>query len=117
MPKWRWLALSCLAFVTFVTILSNMRVVTKPLSSSGRFIGSRIVLYTAPHAEVATFQRVWNPDTNSDYSLKDFEKDSEFDDESEADKDTVFSCGEEGSNCPEVPAFGGENYFDSKPIG
>ena len=72
------------------------------------------ILYTAPHAEMAPFQRVWNPDTNSDYSITDFSKEPDgFDDDRGEEK----LCGEDGSKCPELPAFDGEEYFDSKPIG
>uniref|UniRef100_A0A7S4P8Y3 PA14 domain-containing protein n=1 Tax=Guillardia theta TaxID=55529 RepID=A0A7S4P8Y3_GUITH len=75
------------------------------------------VLYTAPHSEVAPFQRVWNPDTNNVY-----EDPNEWptgpgwnsdDDEPAQDK----LCGSDGSDCPEIPAFNGEDYFDDKPIG
>jgi hypothetical protein len=76
---------------------------------------SETALYTAPHSEMAPFQRVWNPDTNSDYSVADFSRD-EADDEPNDDSD-VELCGKDGSNCPQVPAFKGEDYFDSKPIG
>jgi hypothetical protein len=72
------------------------------------------VLYTASHSEMAPFQRVWNPDTRSDYSIPDFTKDS---DAEEDDGDSVALCGDDGSKCPKVPAFRGEEYFDSKPIG
>ena len=106
--KWTWLALSCLTFAVCAVVLINMSRATARLRSP-------TVLYTAPHAEFATFQRVWNPDSNSDYSLKDFSKES--DDDSDADQDVAFLCGEDGSKCPEVPAFGGEDYFDQKPIG
>ncbi len=72
------------------------------------------VLYTAPHAEMAPFQRVWNPDTRSDYSTPDFSKESDGSDDHDGDKTL---CGEDGSKCPKLPAFQGEDYFDSKPIG
>jgi hypothetical protein len=72
------------------------------------------ILYTASHSEMAPFQRVWNPDTNSDYSLADFSKD---DDDAKDDDSLVVLCGEDGSKCPKIPAFSGEDYFDSKPIG
>jgi hypothetical protein len=75
----------------------------------------RDILYTAPHAEMAPFQRVWNPDTNSDYSISDFSKEPDgVDDDDDSEKKL---CGEDGSKCPELPAFNGEDYFDSKPIG
>ncbi len=86
-----------------------MRAIPK---SSYRPLGSPVELITAPHADFATFQRVWNPDTNSDYSPKDFSEDGD-----EADSDVQSDCGEDGKGCPEVPSFGGEDYFDSKPIG
>jgi hypothetical protein len=72
------------------------------------------ILYTASHSEMAPFQRVWNPDTRSDYSLAEFSKD---DSEAKDDDEIAVLCGEDGSKCPEVPAFKGEDYFDSKPIG
>jgi hypothetical protein len=72
------------------------------------------VLYTAPHAEMAPFQRVWNPDTRSDYTIPDFSKESDGLDGDDGEKTL---CGEDGSKCPELPAFNGEDYFDSKPIG
>ena len=71
------------------------------------------VLYTAPHAEMAPFQRVWNPDTRSYFSVPDFSKESDEAD----DKGEKNLCGVDGSKCPELPAFNGEDYFDSKPIG
>ena len=38
-------------------------------------------LYTAPHSEVAPFQRVWNPDTNNVYEdPDDWPKESDDDD-------------------------------------
>ena len=72
------------------------------------------VLYTAPHAEVAPFQRVWNPDTNNDYTVDDFAKDSDSDEDGVVTDDL---CGPDGTNCPELPAFGGEDYFSNTPVG
>jgi hypothetical protein len=73
------------------------------------------VLYTAPHAEFAPFQRVWNPDTNNDYSVQDF-SDDEGDEDSGIVTDDV--AGDDGKfKDVEVPAFNGEDYFDAKPIG
>mmetsp|Transcript_11628 Transcript_11628/g.18260 ORF Transcript_11628/g.18260 Transcript_11628/m.18260 type:complete len:106 (+) Transcript_11628:83-400(+) len=69
------------------------------------------VLYTAPHAEVAPFSRVWNPDTNDDYTPKEFAK--------EGGENLVYDdlCGPDGSKCPELPAFNGEDYFDGQALG
>eukprot|EP00961_Rhodomonas_salina_P112371 1512196-Rhodomonas_salina.2 len=41
---------------------------------------SATVLYTNPHAEVAPFQRVWNPDTNNAYTIDEFAGDDKEDD-------------------------------------
>ena len=72
-----------------------------------------VVLYTAPHSEVAPFQRVWNPDTNNDYTDDPFASDAE--DDAAPVKDEL--CGNNGDDCPELPAFNGEDYFDDTPIG
>jgi hypothetical protein len=73
------------------------------------------VLFTAPHAEFAPFQRVWNPDTNNDYSVQDFSSD-EGDEDSGIVTDDI--AGDDGKfKDVEVPAFNGEDYFDAKPIG
>jgi len=69
-------------------------------------------MYTAPHSEVAPFQRVWNPDTNNDYTEKDF---AGGDGDEGPVKDEL--CGTNGDDCPELPAFNGEDYFNDKPIG
>jgi hypothetical protein len=74
-----------------------------------------VELYTAPHAEIAPFQRVWNPDTNNYYSSEDFSSDGS-DGIENSDLDSPL-CGLDGNNCPEIPAFGGEDYFNNKPIG
>ena len=74
---------------------------------------SAVALYTAPHSEVAPFQRVWNPDTNNDYTVKDFASDASEDDGPVQDE----LCGSNGDDCPELPAFNGEDIFDDKPIG
>lgn len=71
-----------------------------------------VVMYTAPHSEVAPFQRVWNPDTNNDYTEKDF---AGGDGDEGPVKDEL--CGTNGDDCPELPAFNGEDYFNDKPIG
>ncbi len=46
-------------------------------------------LYTAPHSEVAPFQRVWNPDTNSVYEDPD-DWPKESDDEDTITKDELY---------------------------
>jgi hypothetical protein len=72
---------------------------------------NRTVLYTSPHSEVAPFQRVWNPDTNNAYAIDEFP-------EKPSGPDPVESlCGVDGTKCPELPAFNGEDYFDEKPLG
>ena len=75
----------------------------------------RNVLYTAPHADIAPFQRVWNPDTNNDYTEKEFSND-----DGDGDDGIVTDeiSGEDGKfTGVNVPAFNGEDYFDDKPIG
>ncbi|KAJ1494548.1 hypothetical protein T484DRAFT_2470355 [Baffinella frigidus] len=75
--------------------------------------GRPTVLYTAAHSEVAPFQRVWNPDTNNDYTEKEFASE---DHKNDPVMDTL--CGTDGTKCPELPAFNGEDYFEAgKPIG
>ncbi len=69
------------------------------------------MLYTSPHSEVAPFQRVWNPDTNNAYPI------DEFPEKPEAADPVESLCGLDGSKCPELPAFNGEDYFDEKPLG
>lgn len=72
---------------------------------------ARTVLYTSAHSEVAPFQRVWNPDSNNAHVVDEFpEKSVDFE-----PLDSL--CGLDGSKCPEVPAFNGEDYFDEKPLG
>jgi len=71
-------------------------------------------LYTAPHSEVAPFQRVWNPDTNNVYEDPD-DWPKESDDDDTITKDEL--CGSNGDECPELPSFNGEDYFDDKPLG
>ena len=39
---------------------------------TSNFFQGATVLYTAAHLDVAPFQRVWNPDTNNDYTAKEF---------------------------------------------
>lgn len=83
-------------------------------SSAPSLLPRTTELYTAPHSEVAPFQRVWNPDTNNVYEdPNDWPKES--DDDDTITKDTL--CGENGDECPEIPAFSGEDYFDDKPLG
>eukprot|EP00802_Teleaulax_amphioxeia_P023057 Tamp_23582.p1 GENE.Tamp_23582~~Tamp_23582.p1 ORF type:complete len:314 (+),score=79.69 Tamp_23582:3-944(+) len=76
----------------------------------------RAVLYTAAHAEVAPFQRIWNPDTNSDYTPRAFEG-GDRDEGGVGLHDTLCGQSLEQDDCPEVPAFSGEDYFDEKQIG
>jgi hypothetical protein len=55
---------------------------------------------------------VWNPDTNNVYE--------DPNDWPKADDEGIVKdelCGEHGDECPEVPAFNGEDYFDDKPLG
>ncbi len=75
------------------------------------------ILITASHSEMAPFQRVWNPDTNSDYSRPEFGREDDDSDSNEDDQNLAEPCGVDGSKCGEIPAFNGEDYFDSKPIG
>eukprot|EP00961_Rhodomonas_salina_P118252 1591320-Rhodomonas_salina.3 len=77
--------------------------------------GKPVVLYTAAHAEVAPFSRVWNPDTNNPHMNDEFAVDDKKGDRDEIIVDSL--CGTDGSKCPELPAFNGEDYFSSKPIG
>ncbi len=37
----------------------------------------RTELFTAPHAEVAPFQRVWNPDTDNGHAIDEFAHDED----------------------------------------
>ncbi|MGB1597899.1 MAG: hypothetical protein ACPIOQ_34405, partial [Promethearchaeia archaeon] len=69
-------------------------------------------LYTSPHAEVAPFSRVWNPDTNNVYEDPD-DWPSPPRGGSGITKDEL--CGNNGDECPELPSFNGEDYFDDKP--
>jgi hypothetical protein len=102
-PFIAWLGIVSISFLIFST--------RNNLSTGGRWN----VLYTAPHAEFAPFQRVWNPDTNNDYSVQDFSGD-EGDDDSGIITDDI--AGDDGKfRDVEVPAFNGEDYFDAKPIG
>ena len=71
-------------------------------------------LYTSPHAEVAPFSRVWNPDTNNVYEDPD-DWPSPPRGGSGITKDEL--CGNNGDECPELPSFNGEDYFDDKPLG
>ena len=50
-------------------------------ASLSKFLQRTTELYTAPHSEVAPFQRVWNPDTNNVYEdPDDWPKESDDDD-------------------------------------
>ena len=112
MRKQSWLALSCFAIACCSLVIVNI-VRENNGRESIQAAPFPVVLYTAPHGEMAPFQSVWNPDTNSDYTPKDFSMD-EDDSKDDGDK---FLCGDDGRKCPEVPSFNGEDYFDSKPIG
>ena len=82
--------------------------------SSRNHISKRTILFTAPHAEFAPFQRVWNPDSNNDYTEKDFSREDE--DKDEISTDDVAGADGKYSEV-NIPAFNGEDYFDDKPIG
>jgi hypothetical protein len=47
-------------------------------------------LYTQPHAEVAPFQRVWNPDTNSVYEDPNDWPGGDADDDEGITKDELY---------------------------
>lgn len=88
--------------------------VSQPPSAAPKLGPRTTKLYTAPHSEVAPFQRVWNPDTNNVYEDPN-DWPNESDDDDTITKDEL--CGNNGDECPEIPSFNGEDYFDDKPIG
>ena len=100
-PFLGWLALVSISFMIFSTWHSLSR---------------RTVLYTAPHAEFAPFQRIWNPpeSPNDDEAQRDSGDEGNGDDEIVTDD----IAGEDGKYSDvNIPAFNGEDYFDNTPIG
>eukprot|EP00287_Rhodomonas_sp_CCMP768_P015362 CAMPEP_0196758586 /NCGR_PEP_ID=MMETSP1091-20130531/104265_1 /TAXON_ID=302021 /ORGANISM="Rhodomonas sp., Strain CCMP768" /LENGTH=187 /DNA_ID=CAMNT_0042107415 /DNA_START=13 /DNA_END=576 /DNA_ORIENTATION=+ len=97
----RTLAVAGMVMLTLVALVSLNLSQNKPVE-----------LFTDPHAEVAPFQRVWNPDTDNAHTVKDLSSER-------SESKIIFDdlCGIDGSKCPELPAFNGEDYFSSTPIG
>ena len=69
------------------------------------------VLYLSPHAEIAPFSRSWDPSRTIKVEDDEWARRQE----SGPVKDEL--CGNNGDDCPDIPAFNGEDYFDDKPLG